>query len=392
MLTQLPAAYMVERTGRRRRHFLVCATSQRLVWLAVAALPWVIPSHHQEARVGVLLGLVMLSSTLGNAGTPAWLSWFADMMPEEIRGRYLGNRAALATVTAAIASGVVGWVLDRNSSFATFTVIFSIAAVLGAADPLLFLLVRETKMEKHAGPSWRLRNVIIAPLSDRRFRGYLLYALSEALMFGIAGPFFWLMGLEVLQIGNLWSNIYIMIVPMAFTALTLPLWGAVCDRFGAKPLVTLGTVMTIVFPACWLLATPTHHHALLASAAVVGGIFGAGLQVADMSMIFALTPRQNRAAYIAVLSVAASLGWVIAPALGGAIGQMLKPVHIQVGGRTFLNLHFLMMISVVARLLHVLLVVPRLPEEGRGTTGALVRHLCCWPLRYLGGALTRPRF
>ncbi len=392
VLAQLPAAYLVERTGRRRRHFLLFATSQRLVWLAVAAIPWAIPSQYQEARVGALLGLMILSSALGNAGAPAWLSWFADMVPEEIRGRYLSNRAALATVTAMIASAIVGWVLDRNSSFTTFTAIFCAAAVLGVADPLLFLLVRETEMERAPGlDSKKPHHVLMVPLADKRFRGYLIYVLSEAMMFGIAGPFFWLMGLEVLKIGNLWSNLYIMIVPMAFTALTLPMWGSICDRFGAKPLVTLGTLMSIVFPACWLLATPSHYHVLLAAPAVIGGAFGAALQAADMSMIFALTPRQNRSAYIAALSVAASLGWVIAPTLGGAVAQMLKPVELHFAGRSFVNLHFLMGMSIIARLLHVLLVVPRLPETPKESIGALVRHLCCWPFRAVSGFVTRTR-
>ena len=391
VLAQLPSAYIVERTRRRRRLFLCFGSSQRLVWLAVAALPWVIPRQYQDARVGVLLALVVLSAALGNTASPAWLSWFADIVPERIRARYLGKRAALATVTAVIASGLVGWVLDRNSSFLVFTIIFSIAAVLGLTDLLLFLLIREAPMEKHEGPAWRLGSVVKAPLSSRPFRGYLLYALSEAVVFGIAGPFFWLMGLEVLQIGNFWSNFYIIMVPMTFTALTLPLWGNMCDRFGAKPLVTLGTLMTIAFPVCWLLATGDLYHPLLAAAAVLGGSFGAARQVADMSMLFALTPRQNRSAYITMLSVAASLGWVIAPSLGGAIAQVLKPVTIHLAGRAFGNLHFLMAISIAVRLLHVLLIVPRLPEEPRETTGGLIRHLCCWPLRWMGGVFTRPR-
>jgi len=350
----------------------------------------VIPDRYQDARVGTLLGLVILSSTLGNAGTPAWLSWFADMVPERIRGRYLGNRAALATVTAVVASGTVGWVLDRNSSFPVFTAIFAIAAVLGVTDLMLFLLVRETPM---AGDQQRLQlgSVIMGPLRNRPFRGYLLYALSEALMFGIAGPFFWLMGLEVLDIGNFYSNLYIMMVPMVFTALALPLWGNVCDRFGSKPLVTLGTVMSIIFPVCWLLATGERYHTLLAVSAIVGGAFGAAIQVADMNMLFSLTPQRTRSAYIATLSVAASLGWVVAPSVGGAVAQALRSVHVHFAGRTFVNLHFLMVISIAARLLHVLLVVPRLPEEPKQTTGALIQSLCCWPWERIKSMLWRPQ-
>ncbi len=383
VLAQLPSAFLVERSRRRRKLFLVAGSAQRLVWLLVAALPWVIPSRYSEARVGVFLGLLVLSSTLGHLGSPAWLSWFADFVPVELRGRYLSKRAALATMTAVVASGLVGWVLDRSSSYAVFTVIFAVAAAFGLGDILMFLKVREAPMERDEGPPWRLRNVILTPLSDAPFRRYLLYALSEAMVFGVAGPFFWLVGLEVLEIGNFWANFYIMIVPMIFTALTLPSWGNLADRFGSKPLVMLGMTASIAWPAFWLLATKSHFHFMLAAAAVIGGTICASVQAADMNMLFELTPRRNRSAFLAVLALAASLGWVLAPSAGGAIAQAFKSVEVHLLGRTFGNLHFLMFVSLLARVLHIWLVVPLLPEEPKQTTGALVRYLCGWPRRRL---------
>jgi MFS family permease len=386
VFAQLPASYLVEQTRKRRTLFMTCAAGQRATWFVIAALPWVIPAPHTDARVGALLALVMLSSTLGHLGTPAWFSWFADMVPEDIRGAYLGKRAALATFTAIIASAIVGWVLDRSASFSVFTAIFVTAAVFGLTDTLLFTLLRETSMGPPEGPPWRLRRVIQQPLSSKPFRGYLWYALSEAFMFGLAGPFFWLLGLEVLDIGNFWSNFYLMILPMAFTAMVLPAWGRITDRFGSKPLVTLGTLATIAFPLCWVLATPGRHHGLLAIAALLGGLFGAAIQVADMNMLFALTPRRNRSSYIALLSIAASLGWVIGPALGGAIAQILKPVTLHLAGRTFVNLHFLMVLSILARVIHVTLVVPRLPDEKARPTRELLHHLLSLPVAALARA------
>ena len=378
VLAQLPGSWWAERTRRRKSLFLVTATANRMIWFAIAALPWLISARYPDARLTLLLVLIMIGSVLGNAGTPAWFSWFADMIPERIRGRYLGRRAALATLTAIVVSATISRIIDRSDSFPTFAVIFSIAAVLGLADIQLFFLVREPRMPPREEP-WRLWSVILEPLRNRPFRGYLLYALSEAFMFGFAGTFFWLMGLEGLKIGKFWSNTYVMVGPMVFTALSLPAWGRVADRFGSRPLVTLGTLMSIVFPVCWLLATPGHYHTLLAAAAVIGGLFGAAIQVGDMNMVFALTPRESRSAYLAVLSLASSLGWAVAPVLGSAVAQVLTPVHLHAAGLTFGNLHFLMMISIVLRLLHVSLVIPRLPEVEPKPTGAVVRYLASCP-------------
>ncbi len=375
VLAQLPGSYWVEKLRHRKLLFMCSNSGNRLVWLAVAALPWVIPAHHTQTRVVALLGLMMVGSVLGHLGTPAWFSWFADMVPENIRGRYLGRRAAFATTTGVIVSAAVSWIIDHNSSFTVFTVIFSIAAVLGMGDILLFSTVREPPMPKHEGPPWRLRDVVLSPMGSRPFRGYLLYAFSESFMFGIAGPFFWLMSLEFLKIGNFWSNIYVMTIPMVFTAIALPLWGGICDRFGSRPLVTLGTLMSLAFPVFWVLATPTHYHWLLAAAAIIGGFFGGAIQIGDMNMFFSLTPRENRSAFMAMLAFAASLGWAIAPSLSGALAQALKPLQWHVVGLTFGGLHVLMLISIVARLLHVFFIIPHLPEENPRPMRELVRHL-----------------
>jgi len=387
VLAQLPGSYWVERLRTRKLLFMLSSSGNRLIWFAVAALPWAIPSRYAGARVGALLLLMMIGSTLGHLGTPAWFSWFADMVPERIRGRYLGRRAALATVTAIIVSSTVSWIIDHNSSFVVFTTIFSIAAVMGLADVNLFWTVRESPMPDHDGPPWRLRDVILSPLRNRPFRGYLLYAFSESFTFGIAGPFFWLMSLEFLKIGNLWSNIYVMTVPMVFTAIALPSWGSICDRFGSRPVVTLGMIMCLAFPVFWVLATPMHYHGWLAASSIIGGLFGAAIQMGDMNMFFSLTPRENRSAYIAMLAFASSLGWAAAPSLSGALAQALKPVHWQVGWYTFGNLHFLMFISIAARLLHTFLVIPHLPEANPGSTRELIRYLLRSPFRFASRSL-----
>jgi MFS family permease len=388
VLAQLPGAWWVERFGRRRALFLATNSANRMVWFLVAALPWVIPADHPGARLVVLLGLMMVGSALGHAGTPAFFSWFADMIPERVRGRYLGRRAALATTTAVVVSAAMSHLIDRNDSFPVFTVIFCAAGVVGLVDIELFLLVREPRMAAREKP-WRLWSVILEPLGSRPFRGYLLYALSEAFMFGFAGAFFWLMGLEGLKIGKFWSNLYVMVLPMVFTAVALPLWGNVTDRFGSRPLVTLGTLMSVVFPVCWILARPGQYHMLLGAAAVIGGLFGAAIQVGDMNMVFALTPRETRSAYLAVLSLASSLGWAVAPALGAVVARELQSVHVGLWGLRLGNLHFVMLISLALRLLHAALVIPRLPDKQAKSTRALVVYLACCPFRRIAGWFAR---
>jgi MFS family permease len=384
VLFQLFASYYVETHRRRRRFFLFMASGQRLTWLLVAALPWMIPPQYRDARVFTLLVFVMLASAFGNAASPAWTSWLGDMVPAHIRARYFGNRAALGTVTAIIVSALVGWILDHNKGYVVYSIIFASAALFGWCDMLTLSLVRERKMPPRADPPWRLRDVIKEPLRDKPFRGYLLYSFSSSWAASIAGPFFWRLAIQHLQIGNFWSNMYIMTVPMMFVALTLPLWGGICDRFSSKPVVALGNLLVMLCPMAWLIATHTAFHPALIAAAVISGIASAAIQVSELNMLFSLTPRQSRSAYMAMLAIASSLALAIAPILGGWLSDRLHTVHIHFAGREFISLHFLIIISMLARLLHLIFFVPRLPEPSQQGMGDIVKHIATSPARIAG--------
>ena len=99
------------------------------------------------------------------------------------------------------------------------------------------------------------------------------------------------------------------------------------------------------------------------------------MQTADMTMMYALTPRENRSAYMACIMLAASLGYAIAPPLGGALADLLKPVSVHVWGLTLINFHFLMFLSILITLAHATFIIPRLPADSTATAGDVVKHL-----------------
>lgn len=386
---QLWGALLVERTRRRKRLFLVCGTANRATWFLIAALPWAIPETYPGARVWAFMGLILIGAVLNHLATPAWFSWFGDMVPEHIRARYLSKRAALSTVTVIIVGAIVPVIVDWNSSQLTFSLIFGVAAGFGVTDILLFRSVREPEMPPHEGPPWTIRAVLEEPLKNSAFRRYLLYTFSELFMFGLSGPFFMVIALEYLKIGNFQSNLFASLLFMVFTAVSLPWWGRVCDTFGAKPLAKLGTIGTLIFPLCWLFATPHHYLGYLVTAAVIGGVFGAAIQTADLSMMYLYTPRERRSAYMACLMLANSLGWGLAPYLSGQAVDLLEGVTWQVGGYTFIGLHFLLMATLVARVVHILFVIPRVSEPGARRTRELARHLVLAPWQRLNDGFTR---
>jgi MFS family permease len=207
--------------------------------------------------------------------------------------------------------------------------------------------------------------------------------------YGIFGPFAWLYALEYLRLGKLGANLYLMVLPMLAMTVVFPLWGRTVDRYGCRPTLAVAWIGLLVFPAAWFFATPGHTWWLAGVGLVVGG-FLAGAQVAEFDLMFSMTPVAQRSVYVASVAVVSGLFAAGAPAMGGALAQALKGVHVPLWGMTITNLHVLLLISLALRIAHILYFVPRLPETRAEPAMRLALDLLRAPFGALAARLTWP--
>ena len=109
-LAQLLAPYFTERQGQRKRLMTLMAGGQRVLWLVVAALPFVVLPP--GIGIALLIALVTGSAMLGAIGAVPWLSWMADLVPKDVRGRYFATRNLIMGTVGLILGPVVGVFLD----------------------------------------------------------------------------------------------------------------------------------------------------------------------------------------------------------------------------------------------------------------------------------------
>src|SRR5215213_5948802 len=85
-LLSLPASVLIDRTGQRKRIFLWGLYAQRLLWIPIALLPlWMIQRSGPAAVPAGLvmsLWLIFFMHSVSAIGSPAWVSWMADLVPE----------------------------------------------------------------------------------------------------------------------------------------------------------------------------------------------------------------------------------------------------------------------------------------------------------------------
>ncbi len=162
----------------------------------------------------------------------------------------------------------------------------------------------------------------------------------------------------------------------AMQFLFLPIWGRLSDRVGRRPIVLLGLAGSVVFYALFGFATIWQSLVGLFVARIGAGIAGATIATAQ-AYIADVTPRERRAAGMALIGAAFGLGFTLGPMIGG--------LSVLIGGGEFSPWP-----GFVASLLSggaFVLAWTKLPEPERAA-GSAQRSL--FDLRALKAALATP--
>jgi hypothetical protein len=361
-----PAGFFTAWLGRRRVAIFALSAA-RLVWLplALAPLAGLGPSLLQP----LLFLVVTCSAVLQVLGSNAWSVWMGDVVPTRFRGRFFGARNAFATGGSAAASLACAVLLDASSTLRS--VALPILASLLAASGIwsAVLLARQTdRVTDPVAPSIDGYRKVLADPTARAVLGYQ-FAWGVAIAPGAA--FFSLHILEGL--GGTFAILALHAVGMATVrVLTVPFWGRVVDRFGARPVLVLCSMGIGTTPLLWIACGPSFFWPLIVDACVAGFLWG-GHAIASFDLPLELAPRPLRSYFLALFAMALGVGFVASSLLSGWLATVL-PALLETHPSIHLsNLEVLFLGSSLARITGGL-VATRIPRRDTAHTRVVLRH------------------
>jgi len=77
---QFAGALAVNHLSRRKPLFMTSLIAGRLMYLPVAALPFLYPQMRPDLMIGLMIAAIALGNALAQFGGPAWFSWMADLV------------------------------------------------------------------------------------------------------------------------------------------------------------------------------------------------------------------------------------------------------------------------------------------------------------------------
>ncbi|MBN2452486.1 MAG: MFS transporter [Lentisphaeria bacterium] len=361
---QVISAALTEWTGRRKVIWFCFAVGERTVRMAGILLALWLWSHGSSWTALVLISAICLANLCGTMSSPPWLSWLADLIPEEEHGTFYGRRASWMAVSVMAVVIPSGYLVDRipeEHKLQAVTVVFLIATAVGLLDLVIHGTLPEPPMGG-AAPSAPLI-AMLGPLRDRGFRPWLLFNAMWTFSMTLGGSLATIYFVQDLEIRrNFLGGAVVLTSATLLGSIVTGRWsGRLVDRVGARQVLYWGHLVWASLPLFWVLATPASALVWLALGSVVGGTSSTAANTASNKLITRFPPAASRAMYCAVSSSLGSIAGGLGVITGGLILHLLEDWRLPVAGWVFGGFQVTFVASSALRFCSALLLIRRMP-------------------------------
>jgi MFS family permease len=310
---QVPAAQWMRRSGQRMRFVIGSGLSHRLGYLAVALLPFFLPSHLPEFTVVVL---VIQAFATALAAT-AFLALMADALPPDQVTQTVSWRMAGFGVTSTLSTLLAGLVLARLPFPLNYQVLFlagfltSLASQWNVAQVVVPALPAVRPI--HSG--WRSRLAGLGRMP--RFAGFVGIASVLQMGLGMVVPLMPLFAVRHLGASDAQISL---VVTMASAGLVIG--SLVMRRVGqraGRERVLAGTALGYLFYPLLLSLAPSVGWVI--PCAAIGGFFTAGISVALFDNLVAVCPEGDKTSFFAAYNVCINIALFGGPLLAGVLAE-----------------------------------------------------------------------
>jgi MFS family permease len=364
-LLQIPFATLVSRTQKRKKYMMTYGLFSRALWILIGLVPFFLPANYATLRLWTVIFLVGVSSAFSSFINVSWMPWMADLVPKEIRGRWLSARDGIISIASVTMGLLVATILDRMPGYTGYTTVIVIAAILGVLDMCCFYFMEE--VYKTSPTQLKIIPVCKQIISNKPFLKFMIFWTAWSFTANMSGVYLARYALTEMGLSYIQFTLSSQVVSAGITVLVVSWWGRIHDHFGSKPVLWVSCSVAALTPLFFLFSThgsvwPTLLHNL------IGAAFWCGSNVAATSLQLSSSPDDQRPSYVAVFSCITSLlGSFLGILIGGTI---LEAINSSSSLSNIISdrYKFMITISVILRIGAVIILVPKLDNTTEYST------------------------
>ena len=287
-IMQIPAAFITQLTGYRKRISIISSFVARFSWVFVGLVPYLFNSS---------MAMIILFAMIANAGAaflgPAWASWIGDIVHSGERGKYFSRRNKYSVVFAIIAVITTGIMLEISPETG-FNYMFAVAGIAGVLSAIFFAF---TPNYRSIGVATNPVKEIKSVMSNRFFKHFCM-----AFFLWQFGFIAWDTFSEVYIIQNL-SGSYIWLA-IAFVSgsvasvIMQKFWGRVSDKYTHRSVMIFACIGTVAAPMLWFFFVDSLW--LIIPIEFFSGMMLAGFNMASFNYLLEISPYDRRQYYTAI--------------------------------------------------------------------------------------------
>lgn len=321
---------------------------------------------------------IAFSGLSAHIAAPVWNSFFLNVVPDRIRGRYMAKRLALLYVTAIIAGLGASRLLDwaRGCSVPgilnlTFAGLLLAGFLIGSIGYVLSAMAPEPRQA--ARLPMRASQLLRKPFRYRNYARIVLFNCVLQALGALAAPYYLPFMYDDLRM-DYTSVAFVDGTSMTVFGCAYLFWGVCIDRFGSKPVLQQLLVLNAFTPLFYIACAPGET-GLLYCGAVTSALASSGIALAYTALLYRSMPKDEDpvpffAVNAALICVSYSLGGLGARLLLWA----LKDIEWQMMGMTMNHFRTLFLIGIGASLLPLLL-LSQVREERSTSVRELILSL-----------------
>lgn len=318
-LLQFPYALLTEKLGCRRRLIIIGSLGNRLSWLLLAFLPFLVPTHY---AVPLIIILATMRVILGNLGVPAWTAIQAELIPKGVRGRYYSRRNFILNISGLITTFIASRIF-RLSFPHSYQIVFVGATITGILSLVAFtrLKIRATPRNKSTMHSLGKQSAVTVRSmmqDNKEFKSYCFSSSIWSLGVTLSSSLFAIYYVSDLGGSSEWWS-YVQAAGIIAGILCQKYWGSLVDGFGQKNIMVKSGIGVALVPLLWFLA-PNPVIGIIVN--FWSGFCWGGYNLAAFNLILEITPDENRSLYIGVYNALMGLTTALGPTLGGFLAEI----------------------------------------------------------------------
>jgi hypothetical protein len=327
VLLTLPVARFLETRSKRLGWIVWGRGVQRMVFLLIALMPFIIPPPYQAA---VFVGLILLRQIFLSPHRAGWSALFADVVPNDQRTDLLAQRRMLLSSVTIVATPLLGGLLDQILFPYGYQVAYAIGFAAGMMGVRDLLKLQEPKRPEQAeetpGPikqraRLRLDRKAIRALfhENREFVQLTVTTLLFNLGAWLATSLYIIHYLRNLGASDSWVGTVRSIANLSMV-LAAYFWQRVIPRWGDKRTLRIVAPLMGVFPL--VVSFSGQLWPIMAAAAFNNWVM-IGMQFSRFNLLLEATPADRRPTFLSLHTTMMNLAASFMPMIGVSLADRI---------------------------------------------------------------------